>query len=52
MTLLFAYRVLSCWQAATRAVGTSQTSGLQHTCPWYAAGGPLPRAIVPDSIVL
>ena len=21
-------------------------------CPWHAAGGPLPRAIVPDSVVL
>ena len=52
MTLLGAYRVLSCWPAATRTVGTSQTSGLQPMCPWYAAGGPLPRAIVPDSVVL
>ena len=57
MTLLGAYRVLSCWPAATRAVGTSQTSGQQPMC---AHGMPLaarchvPRAIVPtfDCFVL
>ena len=52
MTLLYAYRVLSCCPAATRAMGTSQTSGQLPICPWHAAGGPLPRAIVPDSVVL
>ena len=31
MTLLCAYRVLSCWPAATRAMGTSQT--LEHRGP-------------------
>ena len=49
---LAAYRVLSCWPAATRAVGTSQTSGQQPMCPWHAAGRPLPRAIVPTFVVL
>ena len=37
MTLLCAYLVLSCWLAATRAIGTSQTSGQQPICPWHAA---------------